>query len=83
MEKGIKTLVFAHHRGILDAIADKLSKKKIKHIRIDGGTVRSSLVWSTLPAFPVCVCVCVCVCACVCAWRVVCVCVWRVVCACV
>ena len=41
LDKGTKALVFAHHRGILDAIADKLSKKKIRHIRIDGGTVQS------------------------------------------
>lgn len=37
-EKGVKSLIFAHHREILDAISVHLAKKKVKHIRIDGAT---------------------------------------------
>ncbi|XP_074047514.1 SWI/SNF-related matrix-associated actin-dependent regulator of chromatin subfamily A-like protein 1 [Macrotis lagotis] len=33
-----KLLVFAHHKIVLDAISDKLEKKHISHIRIDGST---------------------------------------------
>lgn len=46
LEGGRKFLVFAHHKGMLDAICTCLTQKKYRFIRIDGNTpagVRQSL----------------------------------------
>ena len=36
--KGVKALLFAHHRDVLDAMMLHLAKRKLKSIRIDGET---------------------------------------------
>ena len=38
LTKGTKLIVFAHHKEVLDGIADRLAKRKVRHIRIDGDT---------------------------------------------
>ena len=38
LERDIKALVFAHHLEILDAVSAHLSRKAVRHIRIDGNT---------------------------------------------
>ncbi|XP_065896709.1 SWI/SNF-related matrix-associated actin-dependent regulator of chromatin subfamily A-like protein 1 isoform X2 [Dysidea avara] len=39
LEGGQKSIVFAHHRVVLDSICDLLRQKKRQHIRIDGKTL--------------------------------------------
>ena len=36
IENGMKVLMFAHHKVILDGLEESLIKKKQKYIRIDG-----------------------------------------------
>jgi len=36
LENGMKVLMFAHHKVILDGLEESLKKKKAKYIRIDG-----------------------------------------------
>jgi SWI/SNF-related matrix-associated actin-dependent regulator 1 of chromatin subfamily A len=38
IEKNVKFLVFAHHKEMLDALESFCDDKKVKYIRIDGGT---------------------------------------------
>lgn len=39
MESGMKVLIFAHHRIVMDALCNALDSKKHQYIRIDGSTV--------------------------------------------
>ena len=41
LECGAKFLVFAHHLPVLDGIEKVVKQRKVKHIRIDGGTPSS------------------------------------------
>lgn len=36
LENDVKLLIFAHHKLVLDRIAEALEHKKIRYIRIDG-----------------------------------------------
>ncbi|KAH8946918.1 hypothetical protein BDL97_11G012600 [Sphagnum fallax] len=42
LEADCKFLIFAHHQTMLDGIEEVLMKKKVGHIRIDGGTPQSA-----------------------------------------
>ena len=38
LENGIKFLIFAHHQNVLNAYEEKLQKKRVEYMRIDGST---------------------------------------------